>query len=269
MDAHLKRWLTALVAVPLLLLIIGYGSELVFFFLIFSVVAAAMVEYTYMVFGVGRPGDKIPAIAIALLIVAAAFTGGVPHIFATFILSTLALCSLYLYRRGEPTTNLKSVRNTIFGVLYIAAMMSFFILLRAEDSGKAWVFFLIIMAFSTDVTAFYIGRTLGRRKLLPAVSAGKTVEGALGGIAGCMAGCLIYSLIFLPELCPLHALVMGLLGSILGQLGDLSESVVKRASMVKDSGSIIPGHGGIMDRLDSFIFMAPFVYYYKLYVLTI
>lgn len=269
MSAHLKRWLTALLAIPILLVLIGYGSELVFALFIAAIVAAAMAEYSSMVFGGGRPAEKSLSIIIALLVITAAWSGGASLILATVTLSLLGLFSLSLLKGGEPGRQMKTVMSIVFGILYIAVMMSFFILIRSGEEGRIWVFFLIVMAFSTDVSAFYAGRTWGSRKLLPSVSAGKTVEGSLGGTAGCVAACVIYAILFLPELWPGHAIVMGFMGSILGQLGDLSESSLKRASNMKDSGSLVPGHGGILDRLDSFLFMAPFLYYYKQYVITI
>lgn len=269
MSAHLKRWLTALLAIPVLLVLIGCGSELAFALFIAAIVAAAMVEYNSMALNGNLHAEKSLSIIIALLVMAAAWSGGAPLILATTTLSLLGLFSLSLLKGKEPGTHLKGVMSIIFGVLYIAVMMSFFILIRCGEEGRAWVFFLIVMAFSTDVFAFYAGRTWGRRKLLPSVSAGKTVEGSLGGTAGCVAACLIYSIMFLPDLWPGHAIAMGFMGSILGQLGDLSESALKRVSKVKDSGSLVPGHGGILDRLDSFLFMAPFVYYYKQYVITL
>lgn len=269
MSAHLKRWLTALLAIPVLLVLIGYGSELAFVLFIAAIVAAAMVEYNAMVFSGGGPAEKSLSIIIALLVVAAAWSAGTSLVLATVTLSLLGLLSLSLLKGEEQGSSLKTVMSIVFGILYIAVMMSFFILIRCGEEGRVWVFFLIVMAFSTDVFAFYTGRTWGRRKLLPSVSAGKTVEGSLGGTAGCVAACVIYSVLFLPDLWPGHAIAMGFMGSILGQLGDLSESALKRASNIKDSGSLVPGHGGILDRLDSFLFMAPFLYYYKQYVITL
>ncbi|MCK9229286.1 MAG: phosphatidate cytidylyltransferase [Syntrophales bacterium] len=270
MSTHLKRWLTALLAVPVLLLLIIFGSEVLFALFIAAIIAAAMMEYNFMVFGAGRPAEKSVTIIIALLVAAAAWSGGTSLVLATVALSLLGLFSLSLLRdEEEPGTHLKRVMGGIFGILYIAVMMSFFILIRCGGDGRTWVFFLIVMAFSTDVPAFYAGRTWGRRKLLPSVSAGKTVEGSLGGTAGCVAACTIYSVLFLPDLWLGHAVVMGFMGSILGQLGDLSESALKRASNIKDSGFLFPGHGGILDRLDSFLFMAPFLYYYKEYIISL
>jgi phosphatidate cytidylyltransferase len=119
------------------------------------------------------------------------------------------------------------------------------------------------MAFAGDTAAYYVGRRLGRHKLYPEVSPGKTVEGTIGLVVGSVAGCLLFRHYFFQALPMGHAIVLGLAGSVLGQLGDLCESVLKRAAGVKDSGTLFPGHGGILDRLDCLIFITPFVYYYQ------
>ncbi len=269
MNAHLKRWITALIAIPLLLVIICFGSEAVFALFITALVVAAMVEYNDLVFDKGRRQERVISIFLALCVMGATYTGGPALALAVLIVAIPGMFGLLLLQSDNSSADLKILKNSFFGVFFVALMMSHFILIRGDDAGVVWIFFLIIMAFSSDVIAYYTGSTWGRRKLIPRVSAGKTVEGALGGMAGCVACCTIYGLIFLPDLWFGHAMIMGFLGSIFGILGDLSESVIKRASMAKDSGSLLPGHGGVLDRLDSFIFMAPFVYYYKLYVLVI
>jgi len=118
-------------------------------------------------------------------------------------------------------------------------------------------FFILVLAFAGDIAAFYVGRTWGRRKLLPLVSPGKTEEGILGLVAGSVLGCLIFRQLFLPSLPIVHTVVLGIVGSVIGQLGDLCESAIKRASGVKDSGVILPGHGGLLDRLDCLILSCP------------
>ena len=107
-----------------------------------------------------------------------------------------------------------------------------------------------------------MGRAWGRKKLAPAISPGKTVEGGFGAAGGSIAGALLFKGLFFPELALLHALVLGLGVGVFGQLGDLWESVLKRSAQVKDSGTLIPGHGGLLDRVDSVLFAGPFVYYY-------
>ncbi len=268
MNAHLKRWLTAFIAVPLLIVIIGYGSESIFALFIAAVITAGVIEYNTMVFEKDRRTERGLTVIIALLIAVSAVSGGRSLMMATVTLSIPAVLAMRLLRTDGGGSSLKDTANIFFGVLFIAVTMSHFILIRMDERGIVWIFFLIVMAFSSDVAAYYVGRFMGRRKLLPSVSAGKTEEGAAAGIIGCMIACVIFAVLFLPGTGTGHAAAMGVLGSIFGQLGDLSESAVKRTFNVKDSGFLIPGHGGILDRLDSFIFMAPFVYYYKHFFLV-
>jgi phosphatidate cytidylyltransferase len=130
-------------------------------------------------------------------------------------------------------------------------------------NGRIWVLFTLVAVYFGDTTAFYIGRAWGRRKLAPRISPGKTWEGGLGAIIGSLAGALIFRVLFFPQLPAVHAVALGAGIGVIGQLGDLFESLIKRAAKVKDSGMLIPGHGGLLDRVDSVLFASPFVYYYS------
>jgi phosphatidate cytidylyltransferase len=135
------------------------------------------------------------------------------------------------------------------------------------EDGIMWVFFILVLAFSGDIAAFYVGKTIGKRKLIPEVSPGKTIEGTVGLFIGSIAGCVLFKVLLYPSLPLIHVIILGFLGGVIGQLGDLCESAIKRASGVKDSGDILLGHGGLLDRLDCLIFIVPFVYYYQLFLL--
>jgi len=137
------------------------------------------------------------------------------------------------------------------------------VLLRhGGPDGWRWVLFTVFVAMGSDSGGYFTGRAYGRRKLLPAVSPSKTVEGAAGAVAGAMLVAMLCRVIFFPRLAVEEALGLGGAISLLAQLGDLCESALKRAFGAKDSGWIIPGHGGILDRLDSLLFPMVFVYYY-------
>ena len=159
------------------------------------------------------------------------------------------------------------VGKVILGVMYVPLLMSHFILIRQEPEGIRWIFFILVLAFSGDIAAYYVGRGIGRRKLLPEVSPGKTVEGTIGLFAGSIIGCILFRQLFFPILPLLHTVILGLVGSVAGQLGDLCESALKRTAGVKDSGTLLPGHGGILDRLDCLMFITPFVYYYRVLII--
>ncbi len=263
----MQRWITAAVAVPVILVVIIYGNEAVFALFITVLALIGLAEYNKMALPAEKKSEKLQVLAAGFLIMASAYAGGIDLLIALVTLTVIGVFAAYLLQLRKSPESLDSPVKVVFGALYIALMMSYFILLRAEEQGRTWIFFLIVLAFANDVSAFYVGRTWGRRKLSPHVSAGKTVEGSIGGIAGAMIVCVAFCFLFLKDVPLYHAAVIGFFGSILGQMGDLCESIVKRVSMVKDSGSVLPGHGGVLDRLDAFLFIAPFVYYYKMLIL--
>jgi phosphatidate cytidylyltransferase len=244
---------------------IYFGSNLVFAIIVMVLIAGGIAEYNTMVLTRGDYLAKGIGLVVGLLVPAAAFFGNAQFMYATMTFGIIIIFLLYLFTMKDRSLDVAVLAKVVFGLVYIPVMLSHIILIRASDNGLVWVFFIIILAFSGDVSAFYVGKTFGKRKLMPTVSAGKTVEGTLGLIAGSVAGCLIFKFLFLQGLTVMDAAVLGFLGGILGQLGDLCESTIKRASMVKDSGFLFPGHGGVLDRLDSLIFIIPFVYYYKLF----
>ncbi|MGA3208369.1 MAG: phosphatidate cytidylyltransferase [Syntrophales bacterium] len=266
MTPHIKRWISGVIAVPMLFTIIFYGSEVVFCVFIIVIIIGAVIEYNRMVFNGGFVREKLQVLIIAILIPLAAFSGDLRILLAVIALSTLAVFSLSLFGMNDHSIDAVSVSKLVFGFIYIPFMLSHFILLRHSNDGMMWIFFILILAFSGDIAAFYVGRSLGKRKLMPAVSPGKTVEGTAGLLIGSVIGCVLFQQLFLPRLPVFHASVLGLSGGIMGQLGDLCESVIKRASGVKDSGSLVLGHGGLLDRLDCLIFIAPYVYYYRIFL---
>jgi len=260
--------MTAAVAVPVILCVIILGTKLVFALFIAALALLGLREYNTLVFNEGRIKEKSETLTAGFLIMAAAFVGGLELVIALSTFIVIGVFILFLLEIRIYPINLDAPLRVIFGVLYVALMMSYFILMREDENGREWIFFLVVIAFASDVFAYYTGRTWGKRKLIPSVSAGKTVEGSLGGIAGAVIACVIYSFLFLKQVPWMHAAMLGFLGSIFGQLGDLCESAIKRSSRVKDSGTLFPGHGGVLDRLDSLLFIAPFVYYYKLFIIS-
>jgi phosphatidate cytidylyltransferase len=267
MTTHLKRWLTAVVAVPLLFVIIFFGSDTLFSAVITGVILLGVHEYQHIVFGAGHLWEKAQGLLIGFLIPLTVYFGNMQLLLAVLSFSVLLVFFTYLLRIKEDHFDILPVGKMILGFMYVPLMMSYFILIRRLDQGVLWIFFLLVLAFSGDVTAYYVGKNFGKQKLLPLVSPNKTVEGTIGLFVGGTAGCVIFQQIFFPALPVVHAAALGFFGSVLGQLGDLCESAMKRASGVKDSGVILPGHGGILDRLDCLIFIAPFVYYYYAFII--
>jgi len=160
---------------------------------------------------------------------------------------------------------------TMAGILYAGWLFGHVVELRGLADGRNWVFFILMATIASDTIAFFIGTAIGRHKLAPKVSPNKTWEGAIAGIAGAA----VFSLLFVPTklfglnnvihiqgLSYVEAIILGILVSIFGQLGDLTESMLKRNAKVKDAGTLFPGHGGVLDRLDSIIFACVVVYYF-------
>ncbi len=263
MTPHLKRWLTGIVAVPLLFAVIVYGSKEVFLALVVLLSIGGIAEYGQLSFGDGLCIEKIEGYVAALILPFAAYAGGLEMV-ASWT-GALFMCAflIFLGDLKGPAFDMDRLYKVVFGMLYVPLMISHLVLLRNDERGVLWIFLMIVIAFAGDFTAFYVGRKLGRNKLMPHVSQGKTVEGAVGSVAGSVIGCLIFRSWFFPDLAVHHAIIMGLVGNMVGELGDLCESVLKRSAGVKDSGTIFPGHGGVLDRLDCILFIGPFICYYR------
>jgi phosphatidate cytidylyltransferase len=266
MNPHTKRWITGVVVVPILFAVVAYGSEAVFAALIIGASLLGMVEYNRMVFGPGPSLEKIETIVISLLILLSAAAGDMTVLVTILSFAVMAVLMFNLLRIRERGPNMIHAGGVILGILYIPLLMSHFILIRQTPSGSLWIFFILVLAFTGDIAAYYVGRALGKRKVLPEVSPGKTIEGTVGLVAGSIVGCLLFRQFFFPFVPLVHVVILGLVGSVIGQLGDLSESALKRSAGVKDSGTLLPGHGGILDRLDCLMFITPFVYYYRVLI---
>jgi phosphatidate cytidylyltransferase len=156
---------------------------------------------------------------------------------------------------------------TLTGVLYIGWFLSFPVILRIE-AGRNWILLMFFATFASDTAAYFIGKALGKHKMAPAISPGKTWEGAVAGAVGAALAGYIFTLntFFQVPLSAFSGVILGLLVSIFGQFGDLAESMLKRGVGVKDSGNLMPGHGGILDRLDSLLFAGVTVYLYYMFV---
>jgi len=156
--------------------------------------------------------------------------------------------------------------HVVSGLVYTAFGMTALSALRAGPAGLAWLYCALVVTWGNDTAAYFSGRFLGRHKLYPAVSPNKTWEGFFGGMVGSIAGLFVVRAIGAPWLQPLDCLILGGAAGVVGPLGDLCESMLKRAYEVKDSGNTLPGHGGMLDRVDALIFNAPLVFLYATYV---
>jgi phosphatidate cytidylyltransferase len=197
------------------------------------------------------------------ILVAAAEVSGQPQVLGAGLALLVVLgLVLPLVRTTDPFGATQRLGLSLLGVLYFGFLTGHIVLLRAGDDGWRWVLFTVFTAMGSDSGGYFAGRALGRHKLAPTVSPSKTVEGGVGAIAGAMVIAVLCKLVILPLIGLREAMALGAVVSVLAQLGDLCESALKRAFGAKDSGWIIPGHGGILDRLDSLLFPIVFAYYY-------
>ncbi|MFP4650337.1 MAG: phosphatidate cytidylyltransferase, partial [Desulfobacterales bacterium] len=258
---HLKRWITAFVAVPVLAALIYKGSPAVFAFLIALIAVLAIWEYFHIISG----GDKtrilkpvpLAGTAAGLAMIAAALFASFEAMLLLMFLGLFigALFSMPAYRYGPQVMD--TVAQQVQGLVYIFLPLSCLVLLRCGPDGVTWIFFAVFVVFLGDVGAFYIGTYLGRHKLAPSISPGKSVEGAFGGLAANIVVAIVFKSLFLPGLSTLHTAFFAVSVGIAGQIGDLFESELKRRAKIKDSGGILPGHGGMLDRIDALLFASP------------
>ncbi len=271
-----KRVITALWGIPLLTAIIWFGEPwftvliiiwgILAVFEFYRLVAAAKVSpLTYfgliwtLLFILSRNSDLLSSLK--------------PHfdlnLLTPLLLTSAVMLSLiWLLRRAQKERAFSGWAWTMAGILYVGWLLGYLVALRGLDDGRNWVFFALFTTFASDTAAFFTGRALGRHHLAPQISPGKTWEGTIGGIIGA----IIVSLFFvLTTPLTLHlnwgqARLLGISVSIVSQLGDLVESLFKRNMEAKDSGRLFPGHGGVLDRMDSIVFAGVVVYYYAIWI---
>jgi phosphatidate cytidylyltransferase len=262
-----KRWLTGIILAAVILIIILIGSAEALAAVITIFIFGGVWEYNKIVFGKGFIKEKIEGLIFSVLIPTAFLYGNNQILIAVITFCILSVFILFLWQVKESNIDISSVAKVIFGMMYIPFLMSHFILLRMLENGVFWVLFVLVLAFAGDTAALYIGKYFGKNKLIVTVSPGKTVEGTIGLVCGSIIACLIFSYFYLPEISLIHIFILAFVGSIIGQLGDLCESAIKRNYGLKDASSLLPGHGGLLDRMDCLIFIVPFVYYYRIFVI--
>ncbi len=260
------RVVTALVLIPLIYLAVRYFPPLFFFFFIASLVIIGQYEFYKFYY---KTFSIFPLLGL-LFGVMALFSfyadGYVYEIKGAVLTAVVILClSCFIFFRANIYDSVSAVSVIVFGVLYVAWPLAHLIPLRGLPNGHNLVFFILVITWGVDTGAYYTGKNLGRHKLSPNISPGKTVEGAAGGVISCILLALFARWLFLPELSLNNTLLMGIVFGVVSQIGDLSESMLKRGAGVKDSGSLLPAHGGLLDRVDSVIFTLPLFYYYVIY----
>lgn len=271
--ALVRRVAAGVVFLPLFILVTRAGN---FAFLAFVdlFIFLGMLEFYGMMRAKGMHPYRAIGIASGLTLSTYMFfrSGLYANFFLTFVI--IAIMGLELTRRDNRRA-VYHVATTIFGVVYVAWLGSHLVLLRElpwlierdYSLGASFVFLAFAVTWSADTGAYLVGSLVGRRPLLPRVSRNKTWEGAIGGVAFAMLAGWVASLTFAPYLPPAWAVVLGAVAAMVGLLGDLFESMLKRDAEIKDTSHVIPGHGGVLDRFDSLLFTVPLIYYFLKFVI--
>jgi len=260
---HLKRWITGLCALPFLIFLV-YRGGVFFAVLVCAVSLVALWEY-YRLVAPGKIGSPAGIIfwwgyGICGAIIWTAYGAGIDLILTLVSLNLVAIAWISLFQFKADRSVLDLIVRQLQGIIYIPLPLGFLILIREGHSGTLWIFLLLAIIFAGDTSAYHLGSYWGKRKLSSAISPGKTLEGAIGGLAANLViGCAGKAL-FLPDLPWGLSILFFLAVGIAGQAGDLFESMLKRSSNIKDSSNILPGHGGILDRIDALLFASPVAY---------
>jgi phosphatidate cytidylyltransferase len=266
------RILVGAVLIPVVLLI-NHAGGLVFALFVAALAGLGSFEFYRMFSKAGAAPSGTIGITGSACICLAFHFGGVAG--AAWVLTVFVCVVLLagLASQGKDTYA-RSVNTTVIGALYTGWLLGYFILIRnwngmgggpgdpVSDAGRTIVYLVLVLTWSYDSIAYLIGSFLGKHIVFGSISPSKTVEGTLGGLAGCVAAALISRATFATFLHPGHAVLLGLFVGAVAQGGDLVESMIKRSTASKDSSSLIPGHGGLLDRFDSLLFTGPGIYLY-------
>lgn len=261
----IRRLLSVLVAVPLILAVLFSPWPILFKLLVQICIFFSLQEY-FSLIGFSFP-EKVFGIGLGMI--HSVLIQFVPLEPGFLLLETAGLVILpfvfYLRFHGELAGSVTRIALMVTGFFYIATVASLVGLLRDFFEGSVWVLLLFAMTWSNDTFAYFVGHQWGRRKLAAQISPGKTFEGYWGGLVGTFFGFFLVSFLFSRPVPLGVGMVMALMVGLVAPLGDLSESLLKRSFGVKDSGHLIPGHGGILDRIDALLFAAPIVYGFALF----
>jgi phosphatidate cytidylyltransferase len=257
----MKRVLTALVLIPALIYVVQFAPAAVCIGVILVAMLLALHEYLALF--------EVPIsfrIVSGLIAAIAALVHQWPQFSFALLIGAMLLLTLAVFSRLELPAAFRAVVFGFFGAAYVGGLMGFLIAVRMWNSGVEMgadlLMMLLVIIWAGDSAAYFAGRSFGRNKMSRVISPNKTWEGAVAGFVFGILAAVVCKFTFIRELSLVDAIGLGAIVGISGQIGDLCESIVKRAAKVKDSGEIIPGHGGMLDRVDSLLFGAPAMYYY-------
>lgn len=250
----MKRVLTAVALIPFIAYVVLWGPSWLFFLILSLVAVICYHEFSGIVsaHGFGKLGPVGYAAGLWLLIAGQE---------ATLVLTLCALAAMALAMRAEDLAqSLPHAAALALGVVYIFGSWHFAVPLR--DASPYWLMFALALSWVGDIAAYYVGRSLGRHPLVPRVSPKKTWEGSAASIAASVVFGWLFFRAVLPHVSTWSVMLLAAAANAAGQMGDLAESAIKRGAGIKDSGTLLPGHGGLLDRVDSTLFALPVVYLY-------
>lgn len=260
---HMKRWLTGIIAAPFLIYMIWVGPRWLFYLFLFVVAIITLAEFYSMA------PLRLPKlvqwfsylIGLMLFIIFAIKQ----DLLTPIIIWLWAIIPMTFYMLTHPLPDeqwIADMGRAVLGPIYICLPIAMLILIDMRPDGNIWIFFLLIVIFTNDTGALYSGKLFGRHKLYEAVSPNKTWEGAVGGLISSFIAAAIFLYFSSIHGQMLDIFILVLLLSVMAQVGDLVESMLKRVYGIKDSGRILPGHGGMLDRIDALLFSIPVLYVY-------
>ncbi|MGF7186008.1 phosphatidate cytidylyltransferase [Desulfitispora alkaliphila] len=255
-----KRILSAVVGIPVVLYVI-YQGELPFLAFVMLASVIGMREYSNILVNsqVKLDGSDFKLLYFSAVLMPLAAFFSIEVLFAAFI----SLIGLILIKGilSYPDQDMNKTGTIAMGIIYPSLLISFLVLLRQiPEVGVEYIILVLVVTWASDTGAYFTGMSLGRSKLAPKLSPKKTIEGAIGGVIAAVLAVIVMNM-FTFSFHLAIAIAIGGLGSVAAQLGDLYESMLKRIAGIKDSGNVIPGHGGVLDRLDSLLLVAPVIYY--------
>ncbi len=260
---HFKRLIVAFILLPLIYLYIMYLPIEYYMLLLFIISFLAMLEFYSMFQVKGILRNVCLVSGLSILGVTYFSEDFVPDI---IILCLLVLITIRLFIKRDPNNSISDLSTPLIGLLYIPGLFIFQTYIR--KFGPEWIIFLYATVWSSDTMAYYIGKGIGKKKLYVEISPNKTIAGAVGSVLGGITGAVLMKATVVKSIVLSSALVIGIIIGTISVIGDLVESMFKRNAGVKDSGVLIPGHGGVLDKIDGALFTGP-VFYWILIIMGV
>jgi phosphatidate cytidylyltransferase len=259
-----KRVISGLLFLPIFYLVAWELPPVYFMALVLAAAVVGQYEFYRIAQAQGSHPLRLPGIAVGALMVLEFYHPLVPALgtFLPVAASAFVIMIARLFSARPVNGAIEDVASTFLGVFYVAMLFAYQVAVRTGEDGKQWLVFLYFIIWASDIGAYSIGIPFGKHRLYAKVSPKKSIEGLLGALVASAAMALLCRAWFMPAIGAGEAIAVALMLAIVGTVGDLVESLFKRSAGVKDSGTLIPGHGGILDRMDSMLFAAPVLYYY-------